>query len=280
MSDPLRPSLDEALASWAARVRGNREQVDRVREVEDGADFYGPVAQNFRADPHRQDEPALNFLRTLARPDQTWIDIGAGGGRYALPLALLTREVIALDPSPGMLSVLRAGMAEQGITNVRTVEGRWPAAASEQTNADVALIAHVSYDIEDIGAFLDAMEAAARSLCVAVLLERPPSSHGDALWPAAQGESRVTLPVLPEFLALLLARGRLFEVRLSERPGQSFSDPEQALALARRQTWVQPGSEKDLRLQEAVRKSLVERDGRYSFGGAISRIGVVTWAPR
>ena len=30
-------------AAWAARVRANREQVDRLREVPDGPDFYAPV---------------------------------------------------------------------------------------------------------------------------------------------------------------------------------------------------------------------------------------------
>ena len=38
------------------------------------------------------------------------------------------------------------------------------------------------------------------------------------------------LPALPEFLALLLARGKLFEVDLVERPPQSYEQPDQALA--------------------------------------------------
>ena len=73
--------------AWAARVRANREQVDRVREVPDGADFYAPVTGLFRADPRRTDEPALEVLRGLVRPGETWLDIGAGAGRYALPIA-------------------------------------------------------------------------------------------------------------------------------------------------------------------------------------------------
>ena len=36
---------------WADRVRANRDQVNRVREVPDGADFYGPVTSLFRARP-------------------------------------------------------------------------------------------------------------------------------------------------------------------------------------------------------------------------------------
>ena len=143
-ASPLLPSAEQALADWAGRVRANREQVDRFREVADEADFYGPLASMFRDDPRREHEPALNVLRSLVRPGETWLDIGAGGGRYALPLALLAGEVIALEPSDGMLAVLRAGMAEHGIANVRIVQSRWPAA--EPVRADVAFISHVGYE--------------------------------------------------------------------------------------------------------------------------------------
>jgi len=192
--------------SWSERVRANREQVDRVREVPDGPDFYAPVTSLFRADPRRADEPVLDLIRALVGPGDTWLDIGAGAGRYALPIALLAREVIALDPSTGMLDALRAQMAEFGIPNIRPVQGRWPPDTSlavvlgPAPNADVALIAHVGYDIEEIGPFVDAMEGAARRLCVAVLMERQPASVADPFWPPVHGESRVTLPALPEFL--------------------------------------------------------------------------------
>src|SRR5439155_17445599 len=102
MADPLRPERDAVAREWARRVAANRAQVERFREQADGADFYAPVAGLFRADPRRRDEPALEVLRSLAHPDETWLDIGAGGGRYALPLALLVRRVIAVDPSAAL----------------------------------------------------------------------------------------------------------------------------------------------------------------------------------
>ena len=46
MPDALRPSVDEALHAWAARVRANREQVDRFREASP-TDFYAPIAGMF-----------------------------------------------------------------------------------------------------------------------------------------------------------------------------------------------------------------------------------------
>jgi SAM-dependent methyltransferase len=273
VSDALRPSPQEALRAWAGRVRANREQVEQFREATP-ADFYAPVAGMFRADPRRRDEPTLEALRSLVRADDVVVDIGAGGGRYALPLALEVRQVVAIDPSEGMLRVLRDGMAEHSISNIKVVASRWPA---EVEPGDVALISHLGYDVEDIGPFLDAMESAARRLCVAVLLEQPPPTEADRLWPAIHGVERAALPALPQFLALLLARGRLFEVQLVERTPQTYSQPDQLLTWLRQQLWTRPDGEKDVLLQRVMRERLQERNGQYALSWDPVRVGIVTW---
>ena len=73
-------------------------------------------------DPRRTDDPSLNALLALAHPDDVWLDVGAGGGRYALPLALAVREVVAIDPSPSMLGALTRRCGGRGIENVRVIE--------------------------------------------------------------------------------------------------------------------------------------------------------------
>ena len=157
----------------------------------------------------------LDALLRLVEPGETWIDIGAGAGRYALPIALALApsggRVIALDASPGMLDALLELQTEHGVTDVEVVETRWPPTDGmplARFAADVALIAHVGYDIESIGPFVRAMESVARRLCVAVLMERQPASIADACWPPVHGEARVALPALPDFVELLRARGR------------------------------------------------------------------------
>lgn len=277
MNDPLRPTASEALAAWAARVRANCEQAERFREAPERPDFCAPVASVFKADPHRTGEVALDILRSMVIPGETWLDIGAGGGRYALPLARLAREVIAVDPSAGMLAILRESMAENGIANVRVMEGRWPVA--EPVEAEVTLIAHVSYDIEEIGPFLDAMEASARRLCVAVLLDRAPSAAAEPFWPPVHGEERVPLPALREFLALQLARGRLCEVRLTTREPLSYPDRELVPRFLRQQLFIEPGGEKDRRLEAAIDAVLTEREGRFAFSWEPTPLGIVSWAP-
>lgn len=278
MNDALQPDKHAAQEAWAARVAANREQAERMREAPERPDFYAPVAAAFRADPRRTGEPALDALRSLAVPGETWLDIGAGGGRYALPLALVAREVIALDPSDGMLTILHEGMQEHGIPNIRTVKGRWP--VTEAPAADVALIAHVAYDIERIGEFLDAMEAASRRLCVAVLQARAPAALAEPFWPPIHGEERVPLPSLPEFLALQLARGRLCEVRLSQRPPLNYPSPEVAMGYLRQQLFIEPGGAKDRKLQEIGPSLFRAVEGGWSLGSGPVTVGVVSWEPR
>ena len=276
--DPLRPDANALLASWARRVRANAEQVDRFAEQR-SQDHYAPVAGRFRVDPRRTDDASLDALLGLARPDESWLDIGAGGGRYALPLALKVREVIAVDPSQGMLGVLRAGMAEHGIENVRVVERRWPAAADSSLLADVAFIAHVGYDVEQIGPFLDAMERSARRLCVAMLFWRRPTWAMDRVWPAVHGVERALLPAMREMVTLLMARGRPVSIQIVETAAATYDSVESVVGLARHQTWVRPGSEADRRLEAEIRARMTERDGRFAFEWTPSQLGLVTWKP-
>jgi SAM-dependent methyltransferase len=276
--DALRPTAAAAQDAWAARVRADRDQVNRCREVDDPTDFYGPVAERFRHDPARADDPVLRHLRHSCSPTDTWLDIGAGGGRYALPIALLTREVTCVEPSTGMLEVLRSGMRENAIENVRTVQDRWPIGGFEGA-ADVALVAHLGYDVEEIGPFVEAMETAARHRCIAVLAEGAMTTVGSMFWEPVHGERRVPLPGLPEFIGLLLARDHLPEIKLVDREPRTFDSVEDLLFMARRQLWVRVDSEKDRILQSLVQEGATERDGRWALDWSTSRIGIVSWEP-
>jgi SAM-dependent methyltransferase len=278
MTDALSPDAIELLAAWRARALADREQVERCREEPDPADFYAPVKDRFRMDPRRTDDETLNVLLTLARPEDVWLDVGAGGGRYALPLAIAVREVVAIDPSPAMLGALREDASAFGIANISVVEGRWP--LDEPPAGDFALMAHVGYDVAEIGPFLDQLEQCTGRLCVAVMGESAMTTVGSLFWQDVHGEQRVRLPALPELMALLLSRRRLPEVRLVDRVPPTFDSVEDALAMARRQLWLTPGSAKDDRLRTLARDAVTERDGRFAFEWTPTRIGVVTWPPR
>lgn len=282
----IKPAIARAAAeaAWSARVRAHHEQTARVRETPESGDFYAPVSRLFIADPRRTDDEVLDHLLPLAEPGDTWLDIGAGAGRYALPLALRVREVIALDPSPGMLEALREQAAEHGIANVRTIEARWPLdpAAGPPPGADVALIANLGYDVEAIGPFLDAMERAAGRLCVAILADRQPSHPSHAFWPPVHGEERAELPALDDFLALLRARGRRPRAARVPRLPRGFPSVDELRRWLRNQLFVAEGSAKDGVLARELERRLVHRpDGTVGLDTqAPMATGIVAWEPR
>jgi molybdenum cofactor cytidylyltransferase len=275
-------------AWWGARVRANREQVERIREVPDGPDFYAPVNSLFRADPTRADDPVLAALLRLVRSGEIWLDVGAGAGRFALPIARALDpsggSVVALDASPSMLEGLLEVAEDYAIENVRTVQARWPPADPGESGvfeADVALIAHVGYDVEAIGPFFDALESAASRLCVAVLMERVPAAAADPFWPLVHGEARVALPALPDVLEFLEARGRRPDVsRMTVEP-RRFDSRDGLEGFVRRQLWIDPDGPKEALFRAALDELAVpDGDGWAIKGRGPSVVGVVTWAPR
>ena len=274
----LRPTREDAAEAWRQLVVAEREQVERLPNRPRPEDFYAPVAQQFRANPRRTDEPLLDELRSLVIPEETWIDIGAGGGRYTLPIALLARHVYAVEPSAGMRATLAEAAQGEGIENLDVYDERWPGESTAPV-ADVGFISQVGYDIAEFGAFLDVMDAHARRLCVCVMLSEAPISEWAPLWRLVHIEDRHLLPAAGEMMTLLFARGKTPEVRFLNVAPRTYADVESLHASARRPTWVLPGSEQDERLGATVRELAVRVDEGYALSQKPRRLGIITWRP-
>ena len=112
--------------------------------------------------PFRSDDPLLELLTRKIASHHTLIDVGAGPGRLALPLALKCKRVVAVEPSSSMGEAFLEEAALHNISNVSLVRARWEEAQVEP--ADVVLCSHVLYTVQDIGAFVRKLEALAREL--------------------------------------------------------------------------------------------------------------------
>ncbi len=276
----LRPSAPETLAAWRALVLANREQIERLREDEPRTDFYARRAPLFR--PGRMESAELEVLLAAGDASSTWLDVGAGGGRFAIPLAERFAHVIAVEPSPAMREALRSGAAEHGLANIDVHDLRWPPpAGAPDVTADFGLVAHVLYDIDDIGAFLDALEARVRRRCHVVLGNRAPSTAFEPAWTELWGEPLRRLPALPEFLRVLGALGRRFDVRTF--PSHRDTEPlslDDAHAAARRLYWVAEGSERDARLRDLIARQFGDgAGGAIRLPQRINYTAVVAWEP-
>jgi SAM-dependent methyltransferase len=269
----LRPDPAELGREWERIVREDYEQVESVREWRD-ADYYQPIARHFTADPRRSDDEILNRLKDLSQPGAVWLDIGAGGGRYALPLALVSKAVIAVEPSQGMRDALSAQCEEHGITNVEIHDYRWPEGSGE-FRAELALNSHVGYDVRDINGFVDGLERASREWCVSLLMDRAPSGGFVRLWEQVHGFKRQQLPAMREFVHLLLARGASPEIEVFPRDFRRWDD-EELIASARRRLWLVEDSPKDRRLQQLLED---ERAAGVDDYQQPTLIALIRWRP-
>jgi ubiquinone/menaquinone biosynthesis C-methylase UbiE len=111
-------------------------------------------------DPERQNWlPIDAVLGQLAlRPGMSIADIGAGTGYFTLPIAravLPGGTVFAVDVQPEMLERLRARLAP-GLP-VSLVHGDAVRTTLQSASVDLALVANVWHELDDLGATLDEM---------------------------------------------------------------------------------------------------------------------------
>ncbi len=270
----------DPIQAWKDRVRSHHAQSIRAQEKNPpDADFWRTRAAAFRADPRREPDAALRRVLDMTGPNTTVLDVGAGGGRLALPLALKCRHVTAVEPSPSMVEQLREGADEAGISNLSVVQANWEDAEVEP--ADLVICSHVVYGVVEIDHFLRKLDAhALQRVAVFAFMESPPSRFA-SFWRAVYLEERLNMPALPEMMQVLWQMGIYPNVEMLPTDARSaFESREDAVRQVAGFLWVVPGSEEEERLRAAADELLEEDGDGYRVKGAKFRPnGLVTWKP-
>ncbi|HZU77136.1 MAG TPA: class I SAM-dependent methyltransferase, partial [Dehalococcoidia bacterium] len=218
-----------AVERYAQQIDAVAEQQARLgRSVPDRWSRAAPI---FRADPRRPFDETLSAIAAYLQPDDVLVDVGGGAGRLGLPLALRCREVVNVEPAPGMQEQFAACAAEAGITNVRAVQADWLAAPP--VDGDVALAAHVTYFVHEIEPFVRKLSAAARRRVIVVVASVPPPNMNAALFRLLLGEELKLVPAHRELLPVLWELGLLPDVRVLRQPPTVASrpNPDQTAAI-------------------------------------------------
>ena len=93
---------------------------------EDPGSMWDKRAKRFNESMMQHPERAEKQIANLdLKPEYTVLDVGAGTGRLAIPIARKVKSVTAIDPSKGMLACLQENMEREGITNIVCINKRW-----------------------------------------------------------------------------------------------------------------------------------------------------------
>lgn len=245
---------------------GEGQMVERWREL----------ARRLDSGVEQRRDPILDFVLERLSPGMTVLDIGAGVGRWTIPLAEAARSVTAVEPVPGMQDVLRERLAGHGTGNVEVVAQSWLEAEVEPH--DFAVAAYSMYTSPDLVAFAEKMEAQATRFCG--LAMRLPAADGiiGELSERVHGDWHDSTNFIVGYNALLEA-GFAPNVFIERAPVSYWTDDslEGAVIRARRHLRLET-REHDALIEETLRKRLTPSGEGYRWPDWM-RAALVWWEP-
>jgi SAM-dependent methyltransferase len=276
--------MGEAAIDWVARwrtlVEERHEQGRRLDQQHRRSDAWAGRARRFARHVAEggTDDPLLRRLLAQAGPGTTVLDVGAGSGRHALPLARVASRVTVVEPSTAMREVLAAGVERERLDNVTVVAADWPAARDAVEPADLVVCAHVLYAVVEVEPFLRALdEVARRGWYVVMRLGQREGPYLD-LFEQIWGEPRALAPTALDLFNVAHQMGLPASFDVVPFPAwQAFDTLDEAVAQVHADVLNPPDPTAEARIREVLTERLVERDGKLALRADVPRAGVVFW---
>lgn len=223
-----------------------------------------------------RDSPTVALVDDILGEGGSVLDIGAGAGRLSIPLAARGHRVTAVESDEGMARALGVG-ADRERVEVTRIVGSWPQVAGNAHLHDIALSAHVVYDVAAIGPFLEAMHHGARRAVVIEITPRHPWTGLSRYYRALHGIDRPSRPTVDDFAAVVEeVVGMIPERRWwIETPSLRFADMQELLAFYRRRLLVPP--ERSIEAAALLEPDVHETDDGWLFLGDPEREVVAVW---
>ncbi len=241
------PGLDW-LELWRELVQSPRApDNDRIKRYREHA----------RRGWHRPD-PLLDFV--LESVDQTTsvLDIGAGDGRWSIPLARKARSVTAVEPDGDMRELLQDNL-KRGGENVRIITGAWEEA---ETNVhDIAVCAHAIYSSPDFSLFIRKMEQHARKACYLAMRLPPVDGVISELTRSVYGRAHDSVNAVVAYNALYALGIYANVVVEDEILRWTNTTQEEALKRAKRHLRLESSDQYDVLIRETLKRRLTAVDG-------------------
>jgi SAM-dependent methyltransferase len=92
----------------------------------------------------------LDRMLRFAGPDSSVLDIGAGAGAYAIPLAKSARKVTVVEPSKGQIARLMRRADREGLENIEVINKRWQDVGREELECYAMVNAAYCFHMPDI----------------------------------------------------------------------------------------------------------------------------------
>lgn len=191
------------------------------------------------------------------------LDIGAGPGTLAIPIAPLVQEVTAIEPGRGMAEILEENIRNGGLSNVSCVRKLWEDIDPERDLSppyDLVLCS-LALTMEDLKAALEKMDGVSSGYVCIYWFANPPfweQMYLD-LWPGLHGEPYHAGPKADCLFCVLYQMGIFANVEMMPLSKEyRFRTEREMTTFFRRRFWVK--TQKQKRVLDEYLASLIHRD--------------------
>jgi hypothetical protein len=254
---------------WAGHWRRLVQDRSAYAGAHDDTSYWDRRAPTFARSTRARVDDFLAVVEPYVSARKTLIDVGAGAGRHALPLAERLEWVTAVEPSEGM----RAQIPPRD--NMTVIASTWEEA--EVAPADLVICAHVLYGVEEPLPFVAKLDRSARERVFIMLREGPMHHPATVIRERLLGGPGPRMPQFTDLFMLLVQMGMAPDVTFIRYPVvQRYADLNEALADC--QSLMHGDS--DVAEVRGMLKELLTQDGdTLVYDGGLSISGIAHWHP-
>ena len=213
-------------------------------------------------------------------PEYTVLDVGAGTGRLAIPIAKNVKKVTAIEPSESMLACLDNNMKTEGVTNIACINKMWDdiEIGVDIEPHDVVIASHSFEMLGDIQEALKKIDSAAKKsayIFTFVENERGIMWMNDDLWNQIYGKRG---HIWSDYIYLYIAlheMGIYANVNIFDSKFDQACNNLDHVVNHRRDMYETP-LENEAILKEHLSKMLTEKDGSTYLNGS-TKSAVIWW---
>lgn len=248
------------------------------------AQFYASVEEARRYDARSKEERKTRTTKMLQemdiRPGSRVLDIGAGTGTLAIPVAGMAGHVTAVEPSPGMMAVLRENIEAGDIKNIRCVQKPWENVdikADLEAPCDV-VIASFSLGMDDLRDALAKMDAVSSRYVYIYWFAGMPFWERNlaALWEKLHEKPYVARPQVDCVFNVLYDMGIYPNIEVyPEEHVYSYEDMDEAVRDQKKGFMISSAEQENI-LREYLRERLRAEDGKLVLRGT-SKYAKLWW---
>ena len=261
---------------WNEAIEGSRwgQRAGKPEFWDGRVDWFEELVQ-------QSDRAGMIMSRIKIEPSYRVLDIGAGPGTTAIPLAKIVEGVTVVEPSNGMLARLKENASKENLANITYIPKKWENVEIgkdiEAGGYDVVIASHslIIKDIKD--ALVKINDAVKRNVYIFIVAGRRTEKEGSSLWSLFNREK--SRPALrPDYIYLyniLYQLGIYANVEIIDA-NHNMQFPDLDAAVQHYKTWMNVSGADEEKLRLYLSENLVKENDAFWLRHTL-RTAMISW---